>query len=179
MNEWATVILAAGRGTRMESIYPKVLHSVCGKEMIRHVVDSVHAIDPGFGAGIISLLRGNANPDQNSLVGMFTTALHSELSGRLVFAFDDVHWIDGKRGLEEGLSLLIERASPKVHFVLASRMWPSLSCLPKLAASDKVSSLNVQDFRFSTEETAHLLTKLWNRPASLEQAQEINERTRG
>ena len=35
-----TVILAAGKGTRMKSKLPKVLHKVCGKEMLRHVIDA-------------------------------------------------------------------------------------------------------------------------------------------
>lgn len=35
------MILAAGKGTRMKSRLPKVLHKVCGKEMVRHVVDAV------------------------------------------------------------------------------------------------------------------------------------------
>ena len=39
MGQWAGVILAAGAGTRMESRLPKVLHPVCGKEMIRYTVD--------------------------------------------------------------------------------------------------------------------------------------------
>jgi len=48
MNDWAAVILAAGRGTRMESDLPKVLHPVCGKEMICHVVDAVRAVHIGL-----------------------------------------------------------------------------------------------------------------------------------
>lgn len=34
------VILAAGKGTRMKSKYPKVIHKVCGKEMLNHVIDN-------------------------------------------------------------------------------------------------------------------------------------------
>ncbi|KAJ48995.1 bifunctional N-acetylglucosamine-1-phosphate uridyltransferase/glucosamine-1-phosphate acetyltransferase [Clostridium tetanomorphum DSM 665] len=33
------VLLAAGEGKRMKSAIPKVLHKVCGKEMINHVID--------------------------------------------------------------------------------------------------------------------------------------------
>ena len=47
MNQWAAVILAAGQGARMNSELPKVLHQVCGKEMIRHVVDAVRADHDG------------------------------------------------------------------------------------------------------------------------------------
>ena len=34
------IILAAGKGTRMKSAHPKVVHKVCGKEMVNHVIDS-------------------------------------------------------------------------------------------------------------------------------------------
>lgn len=34
------IILAAGKGTRMKSVHPKVVHKVCGKEMVNHVIDS-------------------------------------------------------------------------------------------------------------------------------------------
>lgn len=33
-----TIILAAGKGTRMKSELPKVIHKVCGKEMVNHVI---------------------------------------------------------------------------------------------------------------------------------------------
>ena len=40
------VILAAGKGTRMKSDLPKVLHKVAGISMLEHVFRSVSAIDP-------------------------------------------------------------------------------------------------------------------------------------
>ncbi len=42
----AAVVLAAGRGTRMRSRLPKVLHPLCGEPMISHVVAA--ARDAGF-----------------------------------------------------------------------------------------------------------------------------------
>lgn len=38
------VILAAGQGTRMKSKLYKVLHPVCGKPMVQHVVDQISAL---------------------------------------------------------------------------------------------------------------------------------------
>lgn len=35
-----SIILAAGKGTRMKSRHPKVIHKVCGKEMVNHVIDA-------------------------------------------------------------------------------------------------------------------------------------------
>jgi bifunctional UDP-N-acetylglucosamine pyrophosphorylase / glucosamine-1-phosphate N-acetyltransferase len=39
MNNFKAIILAAGRGTRMKSEVPKVLHKVCGKPVIDYVLD--------------------------------------------------------------------------------------------------------------------------------------------
>jgi len=54
------IVLAAGRGTRMKSSLPKVLHTVCGKPMVAHVVDAARAIGParivvvvGYGAASV------------------------------------------------------------------------------------------------------------------------------
>ncbi|OZI21300.1 UDP-N-acetylglucosamine diphosphorylase/glucosamine-1-phosphate N-acetyltransferase [Bordetella genomosp. 9] len=40
------VILAAGLGKRMQSDLPKVLHTLAGRPMLRHVVDSARALNP-------------------------------------------------------------------------------------------------------------------------------------
>ncbi len=37
------VVLAAGQGTRMKSSLPKVLHKVCGKELLSHVIDCMNS----------------------------------------------------------------------------------------------------------------------------------------
>ena len=42
----AVVILAAGKGTRMKSDLPKVLHPIAGRPMVQHVVDAAGALDP-------------------------------------------------------------------------------------------------------------------------------------
>lgn len=39
------VILAAGKGTRMKSALPKVMHKLAGKPLVQHVVDVAQALD--------------------------------------------------------------------------------------------------------------------------------------
>lgn len=41
MSVAVAIVLAAGKGTRMKSELPKVLHEVCGKSMVEHVFEAV------------------------------------------------------------------------------------------------------------------------------------------
>jgi bifunctional UDP-N-acetylglucosamine pyrophosphorylase/glucosamine-1-phosphate N-acetyltransferase len=46
MNLLNIVILAAGRGTRMHSDKPKVLHQLAGKSLVQHVLDCANKLNP-------------------------------------------------------------------------------------------------------------------------------------
>ncbi|MGB7371099.1 bifunctional UDP-N-acetylglucosamine diphosphorylase/glucosamine-1-phosphate N-acetyltransferase GlmU [Erythrobacter sp.] len=45
MSDFATIILAAGKGTRMKSDLHKVLHPIAGKPMLLHLLDSFAELD--------------------------------------------------------------------------------------------------------------------------------------
>lgn len=60
------IILAAGEGKRMKSNTPKVLHKVCGKEMINHVIDNirksgVEEVSIVIGKGADKVRKGTEN----------------------------------------------------------------------------------------------------------------------
>lgn len=44
--EVGAIVLAAGKGTRMKSDLPKVLHQIGGKPLVRHVTDLVQGLSP-------------------------------------------------------------------------------------------------------------------------------------
>ena len=65
MEKLTAVILAAGKGTRMKSALPKVLHKVGGRPMLEHVMDAAEAagcrnnvIITGHGADLVRELVG-------------------------------------------------------------------------------------------------------------------------
>lgn len=53
--KFSAVILAAGKGTRMHSALPKVLHTLAGKPMVKHVIDTCN----GIGVNNIHLVYGH------------------------------------------------------------------------------------------------------------------------
>lgn len=58
MADLTTIILAAGKGTRMKSSLPKVLHKAGGKAMLAHVLDA--AKEAGVGRSIVVVGFGGA-----------------------------------------------------------------------------------------------------------------------
>ena len=46
MDNLTVIVMAAGGGTRMKSKTMKVLHPVCGRSMIGHVLAAVQAMEP-------------------------------------------------------------------------------------------------------------------------------------
>lgn len=58
-----SIILAAGEGTRMKSEIPKTLHKVCGKEMIKYVIEA--AKNSGIEKNVVVLGHGKEKVGNN------------------------------------------------------------------------------------------------------------------
>ena len=79
------VILAAGKGTRMQSLMPKVLHKLAGKALLQHVIDAAKQLKPSkiivvYGYG------GNAVPE--------------------AFTHENIVWVEQKEQLGTGHAVL-------------------------------------------------------------------------
>ena len=83
MDDWLTVILAAGSGQRMQSSVPKVLHNICGKEIIRHVIDNAYELHSGQIIVVVS-------PDH---ISQIKEIVHRDLKPENTFIHNDVYKI--------------------------------------------------------------------------------------
>lgn len=63
----AVVVLAAGSGTRMKSKTMKVLHPVCGRSMIGHVVTAALAVEPAHLVAVVGNGRDQVGPHVQEL----------------------------------------------------------------------------------------------------------------
>src|SRR5215472_10228038 len=54
----AVIVLAAGEGTRMRTATPKMLHEVCGRPMLGHVLAAAQELAPQRLILVVSDLRG-------------------------------------------------------------------------------------------------------------------------
>jgi bifunctional UDP-N-acetylglucosamine pyrophosphorylase / glucosamine-1-phosphate N-acetyltransferase len=63
----AVVVLAAGSGTRMKSKLMKVLHPVCGRSMIGHVIRAAMAVEPAHLVAVVGNGREQVGPHVHEL----------------------------------------------------------------------------------------------------------------
>lgn len=77
MNRQA-VILAAGKGTRMKSKLYKVLHPVCGKPMVKHVLDNVRAAGV---TDVVTIVGHGAEQVQHTLKDVSKFSMQEEQLG--------------------------------------------------------------------------------------------------
>ncbi len=78
MTHTYAIVLAAGQGTRMKSNLYKVLHPVCGKPMVEHVIDHVR----GIGADrVVTVVGHGAEQVEETLGAKSEYVLQSEQLG--------------------------------------------------------------------------------------------------
>lgn len=79
------VVLAAGRGTRMRSARPKVLHTLAGEPMLAHVLATARSLKPK---------------------ALHVVVGHGGDQVRAALAADDIHWVEQTEQLGTGHAVL-------------------------------------------------------------------------
>ncbi|MFJ4784642.1 bifunctional UDP-N-acetylglucosamine diphosphorylase/glucosamine-1-phosphate N-acetyltransferase GlmU [Streptomyces sp. NPDC088794] len=69
----AVVVLAAGEGTRMKSATPKVLHEICGRSLVGHVLAAARELAPEN----LVVVVGHAREKVTAHLGVIDPAVHT------------------------------------------------------------------------------------------------------
>lgn len=99
------VVLAAGKGTRMKSKLYKVLHKVCGKTMVEHVVDTARGVNP---AKIVTVVGTGAGEVEKVLDGKSDFAFQEKQLG----TGDAVMTAKEELGDKDGATLVVTGDTP-------------------------------------------------------------------
>ena len=95
MSNIHAVVLAAGQGTRMKSKLYKVLHPVCGKPMVQHVVDTLASMRV---EDVVVVVGHGADTVQAALGDRVKYALQSEQLGTAHAVQQAAPLLQGKEG---------------------------------------------------------------------------------
>ncbi|MFC4561948.1 bifunctional UDP-N-acetylglucosamine diphosphorylase/glucosamine-1-phosphate N-acetyltransferase GlmU [Nocardiopsis mangrovi] len=77
----AVIVLAAGEGTRMKSRRPKVLHEICGRSMLGHVLAAASESDPERTVVVVGHGRDQVTQHLKDAAPGVTTALQDRQNG--------------------------------------------------------------------------------------------------
>ncbi|WP_208032656.1 bifunctional UDP-N-acetylglucosamine diphosphorylase/glucosamine-1-phosphate N-acetyltransferase GlmU [Streptomyces cyanogenus] len=77
----AVVVLAAGEGTRMKSATPKVLHQICGRSLVGHVLAAARELDPQHLVVVVGHAREQVGAHLAEIDPATRTAVQAEQNG--------------------------------------------------------------------------------------------------
>lgn len=94
----AVVVLAAGEGTRMKSKTPKVLHEICGRSLVGHVVSAARELDPEHLCVVVGHAREQVTAHLEEHYAGTRTAVQYEQNGTghaVRMALEELGEVDG------------------------------------------------------------------------------------
>ncbi|MET8641979.1 bifunctional UDP-N-acetylglucosamine diphosphorylase/glucosamine-1-phosphate N-acetyltransferase GlmU [Streptomyces sp. NPDC004675] len=77
----AVVVLAAGEGTRMKSATPKVLHAICGRSLVGHVLAAARELKPEHLVVVVGHAREQVSAHLTGVDPEARTAVQAEQNG--------------------------------------------------------------------------------------------------
>ncbi|MXM66696.1 bifunctional UDP-N-acetylglucosamine diphosphorylase/glucosamine-1-phosphate N-acetyltransferase GlmU [Streptomyces sp. HUCO-GS316] len=77
----AVVVLAAGEGTRMKSATPKVLHEICGRSLVGHVLAAARELEPENLVVVVGHAREKVTAHLTEIDPQVRTAVQAQQNG--------------------------------------------------------------------------------------------------
>lgn len=168
MSNRYAVILAAGQGTRMKSKLYKVLHPVCGKPMVQHVVDQIEKLQVqemvtiiGHGAEMVKAQLGEASH----------YALQAEQLGTAHAVMQAQQMLEGK----DGITIVVCGDTPLIK---AETMEALFKHHEELSAKATILTARIDDptgYGRIIRNTAGLVEKIVEHKDADEAERQINE----
>jgi LuxR family maltose regulon positive regulatory protein len=142
----------------------------------RYLVAALGRVCAGVAERVLPLL---AAPTVLSGEGV-ATAVINELeaaSDDVVLVLDDYHVIDSPP-IHDGLAFLLGHLPPRLHVVISGRADPPLP-VARLRANGQLAEFRAGDLRFTAEESAAFLAKVWGLELSAQAVAALESRTEG
>lgn len=146
------------------------------RTFLRYLVAALQTVDGELGEGVMPVLEAAQTPEPRYVINHLINELASR-NHRLVLTLDDYHIIDNP-AVHKILTYLIDHQPSQLHLVVTSRFDPPLP-LSRLRVRQQILELRAADLRFTAEEAAALLHRVWGLSVSAEQAASLKERTEG
>ena len=141
----------------------------------RYLVAALQIAMPGVGAGALSLLQ-SANAPTDEVLSTLLNDLQ-DLDSEVMLVLDDYQVIDA-RGVQDGMSFLLEHLPAQLHLVIASRADPALP-LARLRARGELVEIRAADLRFTPEEAAAYFNEVMGLVLTAQDAAALEGRTEG
>ncbi|MBI2847124.1 MAG: tetratricopeptide repeat protein [Chloroflexi bacterium] len=148
---------------------------------LQYLIASLRARFPDFGFAAERYLCSEqlSEKDWTTAAGILLSEFHQDISKDVAIVLEDLHKLEDGRAISRLINLLIERAPSNMHFVISSRDFPQLPCLPSLLARREATLISREDLRFNPQETVALLSEGLGMVTSIENAMQLTARTEG
>jgi ATP/maltotriose-dependent transcriptional regulator MalT len=142
----------------------------------RYVAAALDRAVPRLDERIDSLPDGVHGTSSDDLVVAVVNALET-LSHEVVLVLDDYHTIESS-AVHESMAFVLEHLPPPLRVVITSRSDPPLP-LARLRARNQLAELRAADLRFTADESAAFLRKVWELELPPEAVAVLEARTEG
>jgi LuxR family transcriptional regulator, maltose regulon positive regulatory protein len=143
---------------------------------LRYFIAAVRTAVPTACRDTLGLLQAQLEPDPALLLATLSNDLLL-LPRNIVVALDDYHTIQGT-AVHDLLNELLQHWPQPLHLVLVTRYSPPLS-IARLRARGAITEIRNHDLRFTPEEVAEYVRRIWSLPLSQPGLEMLEQKTEG
>ncbi len=146
-----------------------------------YFISAINRIFPGTGESSLSLLRSVPLDINNTMINLINEISSApdilDDLGKHVLIIDNYHFINNNR-IHQILSWIMNYLPDSLHLIIITRHYPELS-IAKLRVQNQLNEINIEDVRFSLDETRFLISKILEKKIKTEDIDLIQNKTDG